>query len=127
MMSVPENFRYTSDHEWVLLEGEVATVGITHHAQDELTDIVFVELPEVGRECETEEAIAVVESVKAASDIFAPVAGEIVEANGELESDPALVNTDPHAKGWIFKIKVSDPAEVAALMDAAAYSEFIGA
>ncbi|PQJ30065.1 glycine cleavage system protein GcvH [Rubritalea profundi] len=126
-MSVPENFRYTSDHEWVLLEGEVATVGITHHAQDELTDIVFVELPEVGRECETEEAIAVVESVKAASDIFAPVAGEIVEANGELESDPALVNTDPHAKGWIFKIKVSDPAEVAALMDAAAYSEFIGA
>ena len=126
-MSVPENFRYTSDHEWVHLEGEVATVGITDHAQEELTDIVFVELPEVGRECETEEAIAVVESVKAASDIFAPVAGEIVEANEELESDPALVNTDPHAKGWIFKIKVSDPAEVAALMDAAAYSEFIGA
>ena len=126
-MSVPENFRYTSDHEWVLLEGEVATVGITDHAQEELTDIVFVELPEVGRECETEEAIAVVESVKAASDIFAPVAGEIVGANEELESDPGLVNTDPHAKGWIFKIKVSDPAEVAALMDAAAYSEFIGA
>ncbi len=126
-MSVPENFRYTSDHEWVLLEGEVATVGITDHAQEELTDIVFVELPEVGRECETEEAIAVVESVKAASDIFAPVAGEIVGANEELESDPGLVNTDPHAKGWIFKIKVSDPAEVAALMDATAYSEFIGA
>ena len=126
-MSVPENFRYTSDHEWVLLEGEVATVGITDHAQEELTDIVFVELPEVGRECETEEAIAVVESVKAASDIFAPVAGEIVGANEELESDPGLVNTDPHAKGWIFKIKVSDPTEVAALMDAAAYSEFIGA
>lgn len=126
-MSVPENFRYTSDHEWVHLEGEVATVGITHHAQEELTDIVFVELPEVGRECEAEEAIAVVESVKAASDIFAPVGGEIVEANEELEADPALVNTDPHTKGWIFKIKVSDPAEVAALMDAAAYSEFIGA
>jgi glycine cleavage system H protein len=126
-MSVPENFRYTSDHEWVLLEGEVATVGITDHAQEELTDIVFVELPEVGRECETEEAIAVVESVKAASDIFAPVAGEIVQANEDLSADPALVNTDPHAKGWIFKIKVSDPAEVAALMDAAAYSEFIGA
>lgn len=126
-MSVPENFRYTSDHEWVLLEGEVATVGITDHAQEELTDIVFVELPEVGRECETEEAIAVVESVKAASDIFAPVAGEIVQANEDLSDDPALVNTDPHDKGWIFKIKVSDPAEVAALMDAAAYSEFIGA
>jgi glycine cleavage system H protein len=126
-MIVPENFRYTSDHEWVLLEGEVATVGITDHAQDELTDIVFVELPEIGRECEAEEAIAVVESVKAASDIFAPVAGEIVGANADLEADPALVNTDPHAKGWIFKIKVSDPAEVAALMDAAAYSKFIGA
>ena len=126
-MNVPENFRYTTDHEWVLLEGEVATVGITDHAQEELTDIVFVELPEVGRECEAEEAIAVVESVKAASDIFAPIAGEIVEANEALESDPALVNTDPHAKGWIFKIKVSDPAEVAALMDAAAYSAFIGA
>jgi len=126
-MIVPENFRYTTDHEWVLLEGEVATVGITDHAQDELTDIVFVELPEIGRECEAEEAIAVVESVKAASDIFAPVAGEIVGANEDLEADPALVNTDPHAKGWIFKIKVSDPAEVAALMDAAAYSEFIGA
>ena len=126
-MSVPENFRYTSDHEWVLLEGEVATVGITDHAQEELTDIVFVELPEVGRECETEEAIAVVESVKAASDIFAPVAGEIVQANEDLSADPALVNTDPHAKGWIFKIKLSDPAEVEALMDAAAYSEFIGA
>lgn len=126
-MSVPENFRYTTDHEWVLLEGEVATVGITDHAQDELTDIVFVELPEIGRECEAEEAIAVVESVKAASDIFSPVAGEIVEANEELEAEPALVNTDPHAKGWIFKIKVSDAAEVEALMDAAAYSEFIGA
>ena len=126
-MSVPENFRYTSDHEWVLLEGEVATVGITDHAQDELTDIVFVELPEIGRESEAEEAIAVVESVKAASDIFSPVAGEIVGANEDLEAEPALINTDPHTKGWIFKIKVSDTAEVEALMDAAAYSEFIGA
>lgn len=126
-MSVPENFRYTADHEWVLLEGEVATVGITDHAQEELTDIVFVELPEVGRECETEEAIAVVESVKAASDIYAPVAGEIVEANEALEAEPGLVNTAPHTNGWIFKIKVSDIAEVEALMDAAAYNEHIGA
>lgn len=124
-MIVPENFRYTSDHEWILLEGDVATVGITDHAQEELTDIVFVELPEVGRECEAEEAIAVVESVKAASDIYSPVAGEIVEANEELEGEPALVNIDPHAKGWIFKIKVSNVAEVEALMDAAAYAEFI--
>jgi len=126
-MSVPENFRYTADHEWVLLEGDVATVGITDHAQEELTDIVFVELPDVGRECDAEEAIAVVESVKAASDIYSPVAGEIVEANENLEADPSLVNTDPHAGGWIFKIKVKDVAEVEALMDAAAYNEHIGA
>ena len=125
-MSLPENFRYTTDHEWLLLEGDVATVGITDHAQDELTDIVFVELPEIGRECEAEEAIAVVESVKAASDIYSPVTGEIVGANEELEAEPALVNTNPHDKGWIFKIKVSDVADVAALMDAAAYAEFIG-
>ncbi|MFC4994224.1 glycine cleavage system protein GcvH [Rubritalea tangerina] len=126
-MSVPENFRYTNDHEWVLLEGDVATVGITDHAQEELTDIVFVELPEVGRECDAEEAIAVVESVKAASDIYSPVAGEVVEANEALEAEPALVNTNPHDNGWIFKIKVSDVSAVEELMDAAAYAEFIGA
>lgn len=125
-MSVPENLKYTADHEWILLEGDVATVGITEHAQEELTDIVFVELPEIGRECEEEEGIAVVESVKAASDIYAPVAGEIVGANEALEADPALVNTDPHGEGWIFKIKVKDVADVAALMDAAAYNTHIG-
>lgn len=126
-MSVPENLRYTADHEWVLLEGDVATVGITDHAQEELTDIVFVELPEIGRECEEEEGVAVVESVKAASDIYAPLAGEIVGANEALEADPALVNTDPHGAGWIFKIKLSDPSKVEDLMDAAAYSAHIGA
>ena len=125
-MNVPENFRYTADHEWVLVEGDIATVGITDHAQDELTDIVFVELPEVGRECEAEEAIAVVESVKAASDIYAPITGEIVEGNADLEADPALINTDPHAGGWIFKIKIADPSQVDALMDAAAYKAHIG-
>ena len=125
-MSVPANLKYTVDHEWIALEGDVATVGITQHAQEELTDIVFVELPEIGRECEEEEGIAVVESVKAASDIYAPVAGEIVGANEALEADPALVNTDPHGEGWIFKIKVSDLAEVAALMDADAYNAHIG-
>ncbi len=125
-MSVPANLKYTVDHEWILLEGDVATVGITDHAQEELTDIVFVELPEIGRECEEEEGIAVVESVKAASDIFAPVAGEIVGANEALEGDPALVNTDPHGNGWIFKMKVSDVADVAALMDADAYNAHIG-
>ncbi len=125
-MSLPSNLKYTSDHEWIALEGDVATVGITNHAQEELTDIVFVELPEIGRECEEEEGVAVVESVKAASDIYAPVAGEIVGANDALEGDPALVNTDPHGEGWIFKIKVKDVADVAALMDADAYSAHIG-
>ena len=125
-MNVPEKFRYTADHEWILVEGDVATVGITDHAQDELTDIVFVELPEVGRECEKEEAIAVVESVKAASDIYAPITGEILEANEALEDDPALINTDPHLGGWIFKIKITDAADVEALMDADAYKAHIG-
>lgn len=124
-MSVPENLKYTEDHEWVALDGEIATVGITNHAQEELTDIVFVELPEIGRECNEGEGVAVVESVKAASDIYAPVAGEIVGANEALEGDPALVNTDPHGEGWIFKIKVN-PADVEALMDAVAYTSHIG-
>lgn len=126
-MSVPENLRYTTDHEWVLLDGDIATIGITDHAQEELTDIVFVELPTVGRVCDAEEAVAVVESVKAASDIYSPIAGEIVEGNAALENDPALVNTDPHGQGWIFKIKVNSTADVDALLDAAAYRAHIGA
>ena len=125
-MSVPANLKYTADHEWISLVDDIATVGITQHAQEELTDIVFVELPEVGRECEKEEGIAVVESVKAASDIYAPLAGEIVEANIDLEADPALVNTDPHGKGWIFKMRVKNLADVDKLMDADAYSSHIG-
>jgi len=125
-MSVPTNLKYTADHEWISLEGDVVTVGITNHAQEELTDIVFVELPEMDRECNAEEGIAVVESVKAASDIFAPLAGVIVEVNTDLEDDPALVNTDPHGKGWIFKMKVNDVADVEALMDATAYTTHIG-
>ena len=125
-MSVPENLKYTADHEWIALEGDIATVGITNHAQEELTDIVFVELPEIDRECDAEEGIAVVESVKAASDIFAPLAGIIVAVNHDLEDDPALVNTDPHGKGWIFKMKVNDLADIDALMDAVAYIAHIG-
>lgn len=126
-MSIPENYRYTADHEWLSIEGDIATVGITDHAQEELTDIVFVELPEVGSEVEAEAAIAVVESVKAASDIYAPIDGEIVEANEALEGEPALVNTNPHDTGWIFKIKIADQSQVDALMDAAAYASHIGA
>jgi glycine cleavage system H protein len=125
-MNVPEHLRYTADHEWILLEGEVATVGITDHAQEELTDVVFVELPAVGRRVDAGDPVAVVESVKAASDIYAPLGGEVVEGNPEVESDPALVNSDPYGRGWIFKLKVADLAAAGALMDAAAYKDLIG-
>jgi glycine cleavage system H protein len=126
LMNVPDNLRYTSDHEWVLLNGDIATVGITDHAQEELTDVVFVELPENGRSCDAGDPIAVVESVKAASDIYIPVAGEVVEGNADLEADPSLVNTDPYSAGWIFKVKLNDVAAVEALMDAEAYKGLIG-
>jgi glycine cleavage system H protein len=124
-MSIPTDLRYAKSHEWVRLEGDTATVGITDHAQAELTDVVFVELPDVGRTVEAGEASAVVESVKAASDIYSPVAGEIIEVNNALESNPALLNTDPHGEGWIYKLRVNGdvPAD---LMDAAAYEAFIG-
>ncbi|MEO0454018.1 MAG: glycine cleavage system protein GcvH [Verrucomicrobiota bacterium] len=124
-MSYPDQFYYTESHEWVSLEGDIATIGITDHAQNELSDIVFVECPEVGKSVTAKEATAVVESVKAASDIYAPVAGEISAANDELENDPALVNTSPHEQGWIFKLKVTDPAEVESLMDHSAYEKFL--
>ncbi|MGJ8677136.1 MAG: glycine cleavage system protein GcvH [Akkermansiaceae bacterium] len=126
-MNIPANLSYSKDHEWVLLEGDIATVGITDHAQEELTDVVFVELPEDGRSCDAGDPVAVVESVKAASDIYIPVAGEIVAGNADLEADPSLVNTDPYGAGWIFKMKVNDPSAVAdALMDAEAYTALIG-
>ncbi|MFM7181906.1 MAG: glycine cleavage system protein GcvH [Verrucomicrobiales bacterium] len=124
-MSIPTDLRYAKSHEWVRLEGDTATVGITDHAQAELTDVVFVELPDVGRAVEAGDPSAVVESVKAASDIYSPVAGEIIEVNTALESNPALLNTDPHGEGWIYKLRVSGdvPAD---LMDAAGYEAFIG-
>jgi glycine cleavage system H protein len=125
-MNVPDNLRYTSDHEWILLEGDVAKVGITDHAQEELTDVVFVELPEEGRTCDAEDPVAVVESVKAASDIYAPIAGEITEGNAELEADPALANTDPYGAGWIFKIRVNDVAAVEALLSSDDYKALLG-
>lgn len=125
-MNVPDNLRYTSDHEWVLLEGDVAKVGITDHAQEELTDVVFVELPDEGRSCDAEDPVAVVESVKAASDIYAPIAGEIVEGNAGLEADPSLANTDPYGGGWIFKIRVSDTTAVEALMSPDDYKALLG-
>ncbi len=124
-MNIPENLSYTESHEWIKIDGEMATVGITDHAQEELTDIVYAELPEVGRAVQAGEACAVVESVKAASDIYAPLSGEIAETNGELESDPALVNTSPYEGGWLFKIKLSEAADKSKLLDADAYSKQI--
>ena len=120
-MNIPSDLRYASSHEWVRLEGDIATVGISDHAQEELTDVVFVELPAVGRTVDAGDPTAVVESVKAASDIYAPLAGEVVEVNPEVEADPSLVNSEPYGKGWIFKLKVKDAEHFTKLMDAAAY------
>ena len=117
--------RFTKDHEWIRLDGGIATVGITDHAQTQLGDVVFVELPDVGREVAQSEAVAVVESVKAASDVFSPIAGEVMEVNGDLTNQPALVNEDAEGKAWFFKIKVADAAELDALMDRAAYEAFV--
>jgi glycine cleavage system H protein len=124
-MNVPTDLRYCSSHEWIRLNGDIATVGISDHAQEELTDVVFVELPAVGRSVDAGDPTAVVESVKAASDIYAPVGGEIVEVNPAVEGDPSLVNTDPYGKGWIFKLKIKNADDAAALMDAAAYTAHI--
>ena len=117
--------RFTKDHEWIRLEGDVATIGITDHAQNALGDVVFIDLPEAGRIVTEGEAVSVVESVKAASDVYAPVAGRIAEANAALAENPALVNTDPTGEGWFFRIDGVDPAAVAALMDEAAYAAFL--
>jgi len=126
-MLVPDDLRYAETHEWIRSEGGIATIGITDHAQAELTDIVYVELPQVGTALGAKQAAAVVESVKAASDIYSPLSGEVVEVNPKLESNPALVNTDPYGSGWLFKVKLSHPEEVALLKTAAEYSIQIGA
>lgn len=124
-MNIPTDLRYCQSHEWVRLDGDIATVGISDHAQEELTDVVFVELPTLGRTVDAGDPTAVVESVKAASDIYAPVSGEVIEVNTAVEADPSLVNTDPHGMGWIFKLRVKDAADVALLMDANAYQAHI--
>jgi glycine cleavage system H protein len=125
-MLVPDDLKYAETHEWVRVEGDTGTVGITDHAQAELTDIVYVELPKVGTSVAPKQATAVVESVKAASDIYSPVNGEITETNPALEGNPSLVNTDPYGAGWLFKVKLSDPKDLDALKDAAAYKTQIG-
>ena len=117
--------RFTKDHEWVSLDGEIATVGITNHAQEALGDIVFVELPEVGREVIAAEACAVVESVKAASDVYAPLAVKVTEINDAIHEDPSLVNSNPTTGGWFFKMKLSNPTAFAELLDEAAYNAFV--
>jgi glycine cleavage system H protein len=117
--------KFSKEHEWVRVEGDVGTVGITDYAQQQLGDVVFVEVPEVGRTVEKGGEIAVVESVKAASDIYAPVGGEVVEANGALADSPGDVNVDPMGKAWFFKLKMSNPGELDELMDEAAYAEFV--
>lgn len=117
--------RYTKDHEWVRLEGDIVTIGITEYAQEQLGDLVFVELPEVGRDVETGDAVAVVESVKAASDVYAPLAGKVVEVNQSVVDDPALVNAEPETEAWLFKIELSDPETFDDLLDEAGYREFL--
>ena len=117
--------RFTKDHEWIRIDGGIATVGITAHAQTQLGDVVFVELPDVARKVAQGEAVAVVESVKAASDVFAPITGEVVETNNDIVGQPALVNEDAEGKAWFFKLKVANTAELDALMDRAAYEAFV--
>src|ERR1035437_3278815 len=124
-MNVPDGLLDNSSHEWLRLEGDIATVGITDHAQEELTDVVFVELPAIGRQVDAGDPTAVVESVKAASDIYSPLAGEVVAVNAEVESEPALVNTDPYGRGWIFQLRLKDPSSVSALMSAEDYKTIL--
>jgi glycine cleavage system H protein len=117
--------RYTKEHEWVRLDGDLATVGISQHAQAQLGDIVFVELPEIGRQVSQGGALAVVESVKAASDVYAPISGEVVETNSAIEDDPGLVNRSAEGEGWFCKLRLSDQGELTRLMDAAAYKAYL--
>jgi len=126
MSNIPSDLKFAKSHEWVRVSGDTATVGITDHAQHELTDVVFVELPEVGRKVKAGETCAVVESVKTASDIYSPVSGEIIAVNKPVADNPALVNTEPFAGGWFYKIKLSNPTELNALLSPEDYKKQIG-
>jgi glycine cleavage system H protein len=125
-MTIPDDLLYTESHEWIKREGDNIRVGITDHAQSELTDVVYVELPKLERQVNVKEPIAVVESVKAASDIYAPMKGTVVEANKGLEADPGLINREPYAQGWIFVLKIENPDDLKNLKDASAYKKQIG-
>jgi glycine cleavage system H protein len=122
---VPKDLRYTKDHEWVKVDGEVATIGVTDYAASQLGDVVFVDLPAVGKSVDQFATFGVVESVKAVSDVFAPLSGEIVEVNEELADSPERINADPYGDGWMIKIRMTDPSEADKLMDAAAYREML--
>jgi glycine cleavage system H protein len=124
-MGYPANYRYTKEHEWVDAKGDIATIGITDYAQHELGDVVFVELPKPGAKIEPGKSFGTVESVKAVSEIYAPAAGEVVEANGELHNTPEKINTDPHGAAWLIKVRLANPSELANLMDAKAYEAYI--
>jgi glycine cleavage system H protein len=126
-MNIPKDLKYTKTHEWARVEGDVAVIGITDHAQHELTDIVYVELPQVDARVETNKESAIVESVKAASDIYAPVSGDVTAVNNELAATPELLNKDPYGKGWMFKVRMSDPGQLGELLTAAQYAKHIGA
>ena len=125
-MNIPDDLRYSKEHEWVRIEGDVATIGITQFAQDQLGDVVFVELPERGASVRQHASLGVVESVKAASDVYAPVSGEVVERNVKVIESPELVNSSPYGDGWLVKVRMSDKAEAGALLDAAAYAKHTG-
>ena len=125
-MNLPDDLKYTEDHEWIRVDGETGTIGITDYAQGELGDVVFVELPEAGRELKKGDSFGTIEAVKSVSDLYSPVTGTVAEVNGELASTPELVNKDPYGEGWMVKITLGDRAELEALLDAAAYSELTG-
>jgi len=126
-MAYPKNYRYTKEHEWVNVEGGMATIGITDYAQHELGDVVFVELPKPGTTIESGKSFGTVESVKAVSEIYAPATGEVIEANAELHNTPEKINTDPHGGAWLIKVRLANAAELSGLMDAAAYEAYIAA
>lgn len=126
MSKVPSDLRYLESHEWIRVEGDVATIGITDHAQDQLTDVVFVELPTKGTRVEPKKSFGVVESVKSVSDLFAGVSGEVVEANESLKNKPEQINDDPYGTGWLIKVRLADPKAVTAHLDAGAYRKVIG-
>lgn len=125
-MTFPEHLKYTKDHEWISVEGDSATIGITDHAQGELGDVVFVELPAVGKALKQHDTFGTIEAVKAVSDLYAPASGAVTEVNAQLTATPELVNKDPYGKGWMVKVKLSNPAEIAGLLSADAYKKLIG-